>query len=432
MNSYFSAEGRRRILPDSPVNKLALHAFAEEYGDLLLNFDGLTIYEHDLIVGTHERTFVGHFHEHMIRSLHTTGRLSARLMQSGAAVSLEPVARAFILNSERVPRLLNRASDALNAAREVTDPDGLIEAYLRFYQVSYEGVFPTLIAPVVVGMGLAAAADPAHFRLDSDGRIRLSALSKIKHYSRFPAQQLSIGLNKHLRNASAHQRYRLLDSARFEFWDVDPRTGNRNWGPETWTVEKLKEICEQLWRNCLGVVNGLMAFSIRHRSVIVSSSLLETVNPARDPVRVEELRGLATRLAKFRGFVLRDASYEPGRLRLKLRTQPRGVDQDSKILTSGGGRVRRYAVRITYRDCSLVEQAVGLLQEIRFHLNDDFCFNLKVSRHDAASLGQLVGRTDVIPAKKIPLRELRPRFEIDTLSDISIPILQEGLPRERS
>ena len=288
------------------------------------------------------------------------------------------------------------------------------------------------LAPVVVGMGLAAAADPTHFRLHSDGRIRLSALSTIKHYSRFPAEQFSVGLNKHLRNASAHQRYRLLDSARFEFWDVDPRTANRNWGPETWTVEKLEEICEQLWRNCLGVVNGLVAFSIRHRSVIGSSGLLETVNPARDPVRAEELRGLATRLAKSRGFVLRDASYEPGRLRLKLRTQPRAVDQDSKILTSGGGRVRQYAVQTTYRDCSLVEQAVGLLQEIRFHLNDDFCFNLKVSRYDTASLSQLVGRTDVIPAKKIPLRELRPRFEIDTLSDILIPVLQDGLPRERS
>ena len=325
-----------RILPDSPVSKLALNAFAEEYGDLLLDFDGLTIYEHDLIVGTRERVFVGRFDEHKIRSLRTTGRLSARLMQSGASVSLEPVARAFILNSERVPRLLNRTSDALDAAREVTEPDGRIEAHLRFYQLSYEGVSPALLAPVVVGMGLASAADPAHFRLDSDGRIRLSALSKIKHYSRFPAQQLSIGLNKHLRNASAHQRYRLLDSGRIEFWDLDQRTGKRNWGPETWTVEQLEEICEQLWRNCLGVVNGLMVFSIRYRSLIDSSGLLETVHPAKDPVRAEEVRGLATRLANIRGFSVRDFFYEPGRLRLKLRTQPRGVDQDSEILTSAG------------------------------------------------------------------------------------------------
>ena len=86
------------------------------------------------------------------------------------------MARAFILNSERVPRLLNRTSDALNAAREVTEPDARIEAHLQFYQLSYEGLSPALLAPVVVGMGLASAADPAHFRLDSDGRIRLSAL----------------------------------------------------------------------------------------------------------------------------------------------------------------------------------------------------------------------------------------------------------------
>lgn len=435
MNDDFGAKsqlrlGGTRILPDSPVSRLALNAFAEEYGDLLQDFGGLTIYEHDLIVGTHERVFVGRFEEHQIRSLHTTGRLSAKLMQSGSTVSLKPVARAFILNCERVPRLLNRASDALDAAREVTEPDGRIEGHLRFYQLSYEGVLPALVAPVVVGMGLVAAADPAQFRLDSDGRIRLSALSKIKHYSQFPAQQLSIGLNRHLRNASAHQRYRLLDSGRFEFWDVNQRTGKRSWGPEIWTVEQLEEICEQLWRNCLGVVNGLMVFSIQHRSLIDSSGLLETVRPAKDPVRAEEIRGLATRLANTRGFILRDFSYEPGRLKLKLRTQPRGVDQDSKILTSGGRRVRRYTVRMTYCDCSLVEQAVGLLQEIRFHINDDFCFDLKVSRYDAASLGQLVGRTDMIPAKKIPLRELRSKFKIDTLIDESIPVLQESLPQE--
>ena len=424
--------GGTRILLDSPVRKLGLNAFVEEYCDLLRGFDGLTIYEHDLIVGTCERVFVGRFEEHQIRSLHTTGRLSARLMRSGASVSLDPVARAFILNSERVPRLLNRASYALDAARAFTEPDVRIEAHLRFYQLTYEGVLPALAAPVVVGMGLVAASDPAQFRLDSDGRIRLSAVSKIKHYSRFPAQQLSIGLNNHLRNASAHQRYRLLDRGRFEFWDVDQRTGKRNWGSETWTVEQLEEICEQLWRNCLGVVNGLMVFSISHRSVIDSSGLLEKVRPAKDPVRAEEIRGLATRLATIRGFVLLGFSYERGRLTLKLRTQPRGVDQDSKIMTSGGGRVRRYTVRLTYCYCSLVEQAVGLLQEIRFHINDDFCFDLKVSRYDSASLGQLVGRTEVIPAKRIPLGELRPMFEMDTLSDVSIPVLQEGLPREDS
>ena len=134
-----------------------MNAFAEDYGDIVQDFSGLTIYEHDLIVGTYERVFVGRYEDHQIRSLHTTGRLAAKLMQSGASVSLEPVARAFILNSERVPRLLNRASDALDAAGEVTEQDGRMESYLRFYQLSYEGVLPALVAPVVVGMGLAAA-----------------------------------------------------------------------------------------------------------------------------------------------------------------------------------------------------------------------------------------------------------------------------------
>ena len=256
-------------------------------------------------------------------------------------------------------------------------------------------------------------------------------MSKIKHHSRFPAQQLSIGLNRHLRNASAHQRYRLLDSGRFEFWDVDQRTGERNWGPETWTVEQLEEICEQLWRNCLGLVNGLMVFSIQHRPLIDSSGLLETVSPAKDPVRAEEIRWLATKLANTRGFILRDFSYEPGRLRVKLRTQPRGVDQDSKMLTSGGGRVRRYTVRMTYCDCSLFEQAVGLLQKSG---STSTMTSASISRSRAMTQpvsASLLGKNeDVIPAKKIPMRELRPRFEIDTISDVSIPVLQESLPRE--
>ena len=147
-------------------------------------------------------------------------------------------------------------------------------------------------------MAASASIKKVNYRLDDDGRVNLSALNRIQHYSRYPKRQLSIGLNSHLRNAYSHDRYRILDGGVVEWWDVDPRTGRFSWGPETWSLAQIEEACETLWRNCLGLCYAYALFSINCRQLIEKTDLFSKVRTAHDPVRAEELRGavLITRL----------------------------------------------------------------------------------------------------------------------------------------
>jgi hypothetical protein len=305
-----------------------------------------------------------------------------------------------------------------------------MEAYLRLYKTMYESLAPALLAPVIVGMGVASASKPSQFRLDNDGRVRLNALSQIEYSSQFPSKQLSIGLHPHLRNASAHDRYRFLDSAKIELWDVDPQTGQRSWGPETWSLDKLEEVCNDLWRNCLGLTYTFALFSLNNRRLMEQTDMLSRIHPASDPVRAEELRGTATRLAEIRGFEIKAFSFSAGNLSMQLSTHHRGIDQDSELFMAGPQVVTKFLVAIRHEDLPLLEQLVGLLQEVEHELGEPFAFRVVVAAPDGTDYGVLSGETKVIPKKRIPLADLRPRFKEDTIVDVNIPVLIEGYPRE--
>jgi hypothetical protein len=351
-------------------------------------------------------------------------------MEKGILANLEAVASAFIVNSDRVPRQMNRTWDLYQQARDRDSVDQKLDTYLRLYQMMYEGLAPALLAPVIVGMGVSAGSKPSQFRLDEDGRVKLSALSEIQYYSQFPSKQLSIGLHRHLRNAFAHHRYRVLDGAKVELWDVDPRTGQHSWGPETWSLDKLQEACDTLWRNCLGLVYALALFSLNHRRVIEQAGVFSRIHPASDPVRAEELRATTTYLAKIRGFDVNTFTFSAGNLSMQLLTHRRGVDQESELFMRGPQGVAKYSVAMHHDDLPLIEQLVGLLQEVEHELGDPFAFRVAVTSPDGTDYGVLSGETKVIPEKRIPLTELRPRFKQDTIADVNIPVLLEGYPRE--
>ncbi len=418
------------MLPESPVRKLALPQFMKQFGDLVSPMAELTPYEYGLIVGTYEVVFVNRYDSGEIKSLRNTARVGFKVMDKGILADFEAVASAFILNNERVPRQMNGTWALLQQARELESVDQKMDACLRLYQMMYEGLAPALLAPVIVGMGVSAGSKPSLFRLDDDGRVRLSALSQIQYYSQFPSNQLSIGLYPHLRNASAHHRYRFLDGAKMELWDVDPRTGQHSWGPETWSVDKLEEICNRLWRNCLGLTYAFALFSLNHRRVMEQAGTFSRIRPARDPIRAEELRATTSHLARIRGFDVKSFTFSAGNLSMQLLTHHRGVDQDSELFMRGPQGVAKYSVAMHYDDLPLIEQLVGLLQEMGYELERHFAFRVGVTSPDGGNYGVLSGETKVIPEKRIPLTELRPRFTEDTIPDINIPVLVEGYPRE--
>lgn len=418
------------MLPESPVRKLALPQFMKEFGDLASPLAELTSYEYFLIMSTYEIVFAGRYDRGQSASLRNTARVGFKVMEKGALANLEAVASAFIVNSKRVPRQMNRACTLLQQASDLDSVDQRMEAYLRLYQMMYEGLAPALLAPVIVGMGVSAGSTPTQFRLDDDGRVRLSALSKIQYYSQFPSKQLSIGLDHHLRNASAHHRYRCLDGARLELWDVDPRTGQRSWGPETWSLDKLEEVCNSLWRNCLGLTYALALFSLNNRRLMEQTNMLSRIYPASDPIRAEELRATTTRLVEIRGFEIKTFSFSAGNLSMQLSTHHPGVDQESNLFMGGPQGVTKFSVAMRHEDLPLIEQLVGLLQEVEHELGDPIAFRVAVTSPDGTDYGVLSGETKVIPEKRIPLTDLRPRFKEDTIANVNIPVLVEGYPRE--
>jgi hypothetical protein len=352
------------------------------------------------------------------------------MMDKGALVNLEEIASAFIINSERVPRQMNGTWALLEQTRDLASVDQRMDACLHLYQLMYEGLAPALLAPVIVGMGVSAGSKPSQFRLDDDGRVNLNALSQIQYYSQFPGKQLSIGLDRHLRNASAHHRYRLLDGAKMDLWDVNPQTGQRSWGPETWSLDKLAEVCDNLWRNCLGLAYAFGLFSLNNRRLIEQEGMLSRIHPASDPVRAEELRAMTTRLAETRGFDIKTFVFSVGNLAMQLSTHHRGVDQEAKLFVKGPQGTTKFSVAMRHEDLPLIEQLIGLLQEVEHELGKPFAFRVAVTSPDGTDYGVLSGETGVIPEKLIPLTELRPRFKEDTIADVNIPVPAEGYPRE--
>ncbi len=418
------------MLSGSPILKLALPQFMKEFGDLVSSLAELTPYEDSLITNTYGFVFGGRYDRGQVASLHKTARAGFKMMEKGALANLEKVAAAFIINSERVPRQMNGTWALLQRACDLDSVDQRMDACLHLYRMMYEGLAPALLASVIVGMGVSAGSKPSQFRLDDDGRVNLNALSQIQYYSQFPGKQLSIGLDRHLRNASAHQRYRFLDGAKMDLWDVNPQTGLYSWGPETWSLDKLTEVCDSLWRNCLGLAYAFALFSLNNRRLIQQDGMLSRILPASDPVRAEELSSMTTRLAETRGLEIKTFSFSAGSLTMQLSTHHRGVDQEAKLFMKGPQGVTKYSVAMRHEDLPLIEQLIGLLQEVEHELGKPFAFRVAVTSPDGTDYGVLSGETQVIPEKRIPLAQLRPRFKEDTIADVNIPVLAEGYPRE--
>ncbi len=418
------------MLDKSLMRKIAFPRFLNSFADLVSHHPQITTYEAEIIQATYELVFFGHYSKDQTDSLINTARVAYKIMESGAVTDFDVVATAFLINSERAIRQTNRCWGARVKALQDQELDSRIERFLHLYKTLYEALAPIVLAPVVVALGVVMHSNQSLYKLDRDGRVRLSALEKIQHYSQSSRKQLSIGLNSHLRNAFSHDRFRLMDGGKVELWDTHPGSCSLTWGPETWSVTDVEKICESLWRNCLGLLYAWAIFSINNRQLMNKSGLISRVQPAHDPVRSDELRQAAEHYSGYRGFRIKDFSFSNGAVILKLQTIMRGVDQDSEILMSQRGNVTKYTVKMEYLDLPVIDQLVGLLQELEHQLGEVFDFDIAVINPQGLNIGRLVGNTDVIPEKKIPIDELRKRFIIDTIPYTTMPVLVESYPRE--
>ncbi len=416
---------------DTPVKKIAILEFIKHFGDLLGIDPRIEQYEFGLISTTYELAFIEGYGRKDFNSMIRTGRVAAKLLEQGATVDLTKVATAYIINTERIPGQLNKAWRLLGAAKEIDKLDLKSERILTAYKSLYESGVTAILAPIIVGLGLTAKGNQTLYKLDRDGRVKISSLGRIHHYSNYPRKQLSIGLNSHIRNAFSHDRYTLLDNGEVELWDVSPKTGNLSWGPERWSNSQLFDLYADLWRNCLGMIFGISVFSIAFRNIIQQSKLPDSVEPLHDPVREEDINAFLTHSGRYRGFRVESCSKISDRLVLGLRTSPPGVDQDSEIFTgSPTGKSMRYSVSMKYFDEPVIAQAIGLLQELAYQTRTSFDFEISVMDFSGEEIGMISGHSSILSQPKgTDTNAVRNQLEIDTLGDHTMSVLVEGYPR---
>lgn len=103
-------------------------------------------------------------------------------------------------------------------AFETTKSEKRLLAFLSFYKMLCEGNMPVLFAPIIASMVITTGPKTAKaYRIDQEGKAKLSQLQQIQYEWSSQKKQLVQGLNSHLRNSYSHECYRFLDGNRNVF-----------------------------------------------------------------------------------------------------------------------------------------------------------------------------------------------------------------------
>ncbi|MCL4514466.1 MAG: hypothetical protein M1379_02535 [Firmicutes bacterium] len=253
-----------------------------------------------------------------------------------------------------IPFLLNHSFDARIKAEKEEKQNQKIELLLNYYKVMYEGLLPTLLAPIIISIGTSQNPKKKKpYKLDRDGRVKLSLIDNIaQHINNYPipVKQIKIGLNPHLRNSYAHERFQILDDGKVKLWDVDPNTKAISWGPYIWDIEKLMAICNELWNNALAIFYSLIIFSANNRGVLIKGGYFEKIDRTIQPYQLtrEDIENIAGDAAYEMHFELKSFQYADSLIFLEIRTMHKGIDQESTIYVNNGDLVEKYTSEIKY------------------------------------------------------------------------------------
>ncbi len=423
------------LFSESPLRDLAIPEFMRKFGDLLLPTAEISQFERGLIEATYERIVLGQYERDQLKSIENTARVAFRIMHDGAVRDFMAVLGSFLFNIERLARYLNRSSVARKTAMECLDTDERILHLLLFYKTLYESLMSVLFAPLIVAMAtFVSKKNQYKYTIDQEGKVSLAQLERIQYEWSSQKKQLAVGLNNHLRNAFAHDCYRIKDSGYIELWDIDPRSGNYSWGPVTYTQETLTNECEALWRNALGLVNAWVLFIMNNRKIIHNGNFDKNMPIAHEPLRNEEIRELANAVLGGRGFEIIDFQFQSNVLFLALRCQSKGIDQNSEMYTKSGARVRKFIIKMKYYKCPAIEQLMGSLQNLRFQMRQEFEFQASILSEDNKEIGKIQGHTNLLKqyeGKKLPpIEEFRKQLTVDSIGSATTWMLDQSLPIE--
>jgi hypothetical protein len=253
----------------SPIVLLAFSQFQREFADLINANALITDFSRALIDGIFEnvmwfdRTVIDY------REFIRTARAAYHFIFEGNKTKPKEIAQQYSLIIDNIIPALNTAGLALNEAKSVPaeNQDDKIRKYLNSYKVMYEGLLSFICGPVIYAFGISKHTKNKVFVPDENGKISFKCLFEMEKLLIYSENRLVRGLNNHIRNAYAHENYKILDDGNVELWDPNPYKPKKPWGPEVWSLKKLIHLNNELWINALGIICALILYDINNREL---------------------------------------------------------------------------------------------------------------------------------------------------------------------
>lgn len=290
----------------------------------------------------------------------------------------------------------------------------------------YEGLLPFVCASVIYAFGLAKNIKDRAFRPDGDGKVDLNAISKMNEFLVYTENRLAIGLNSHLRNAYAHNNYRILDDAQVELWD-------RSWGPEIWQLDQLIKQCDQLWVNALGITCALVLYDINNRRIIEDKGWVPRTQAFR--LRRQELNNVIEAIADELGFYLKEMETLPNGVSITLSTKSKGIDQESELCMGYKSHTNLFKIPMWYEEKRVIDQLILILHRLIPCFETQNEVSIHVASPDDVPLGALITDFHTLiglqlkDTKMETVESIRQVFKTDTLGDCTTWVEKEGAPR---
>ena len=343
----------------------------------------------------------------------------------------EQVASVVYETFHQLGELQQREFSLESDARKASDDnlEARFGSLLKLCEFLHERYHRTLAAPFVAADAITRTGEATTDLIDADGRVTTARVRALEVGRRLRDGTLTDGVERHLRNSAAHHLYTILSDDRIRLWDVDPKTGQRTWGPVEWTWWELRTQVYDLSHTCSVLLLALALFDIANGRTIHARGWSVTAPPQprlRDIVK-SELKGMAER----HGFTVESVEVaKDGALAIGLQVKGDEMPDQTTRIVVGGPTREHYQRHVRTEWGPLRDQVYGFLQ-MTFGVHDgyDVVRVTVASRDGKTALGQVdaprVERQAMLHSKE-PAEAIRARLPVDTLPDERIPVILEG------